>query len=518
MANSRILLREPSQVLRTLFSLLFFVVLWLGLVHLYRMNAVFPFWYHWDEEFKAVQVIFNIRNLHHPLLLLNTAAILEQLNDPGTYNSQHVTELGRLASAGFASAGVCILLWTAVKIKGVPAGFFVFCLVAFHPRLFELAHYFKEDSALFFGWSSVIGAARLYQRSPSSKTAFLFGIAAGLAVSGKYIGIIASLCALACVLIDHRKRVPVFLLGAVTTFCLINYQALLQPGGALEKIQWEVGQQLNNQTFVKSPLTMLWLDLGPAGTVLFAASLPVLFIGSKHDRSVLLLAFAAMSVYFIALSHISRMMDRYMLMIEVSVWWLIALGLAQILRISFISVRPLFRNLLFISAVLFCLWRLQTFPAAWEFFSAEDSRLQTARQLEGLVEPGDKLMLDFDVLFPGDVHYADGYFSQQSWQGWIPSYPSRVVQHWYKHDGEDMFETLLADGITLVAVSPRYVSRYKRIPTTTTIGHFRDVQWRRPFYERLFAEGELILENEGVPGTFVAPPLQVFRIAPPPGE
>jgi hypothetical protein len=147
-------------------------------------------------------------------------------------------------------------------------------------------------------------------------------------------------------------------LGAVRTFFLINYQALLQPGGALEKIQWEVGQQLNNQTFVESPLTMLWQDLGPAGTVMFAVSLPVLFIWNKRDRSVLLVAFAAMSLYSIPLTRISRMMNRYMLMIEVSVWWLIALGLAQILRISFISARPLFRNLLCISAVLFCLWRL----------------------------------------------------------------------------------------------------------------------------------------------------------------
>jgi 4-amino-4-deoxy-L-arabinose transferase-like glycosyltransferase len=72
------------------------------------------------------------------------------------------------------------------------------------------SQYFKEDPALFFGWSSVIGAASLDQRKPSSKTAFLFGIAAGLAVSGKYVGIIASLCALAYVLIDQRKRVPIF--------------------------------------------------------------------------------------------------------------------------------------------------------------------------------------------------------------------------------------------------------------------------------------------------------------------
>lgn len=84
----------------SLFSLVVFSLF----LFVYTRNSTFPFWYHWDEEGKAAQIITNTRNMNHPLLLLNTAAFLEKGIQPGSENFQHVTHVGRITAAGFTAA------------------------------------------------------------------------------------------------------------------------------------------------------------------------------------------------------------------------------------------------------------------------------------------------------------------------------------------------------------------------------------------------------------------------------
>ena len=62
-----------------LFLLIWGGLLGVGLFWVYTRNADFPFWYHWDEGGKAAQVISGTRNMNHPQLLLNGAALLERM-------------------------------------------------------------------------------------------------------------------------------------------------------------------------------------------------------------------------------------------------------------------------------------------------------------------------------------------------------------------------------------------------------------------------------------------------------
>lgn len=452
---------------RLALTLLWSGLLWIFLAGLYSRSLNFPFWYHWDEESKALQVIDGNRNLNHPQLLLNTATLVERLVRSGSLDVQHVTILGRLVSVSFAAGAVVLLAQTATGMFGPWAGALTALLVGLHPRVFILAHFFKEDPALMFGWAAVLRTALLVRQHPTRRTALLLGIAAGLAVSGKYIGIIATLGALAMLLPKPTRRLlgPA-LAGILLTVILINLQAMLQLGHALERIQWEVHHQLNNETGSPPPWVLWWRDTGWVG--------------------------------------------RYMLMVEVNTWWFIALllgcGLSS-LKTSASSTRRAATGLAILAA---CLWRLQTFPPAWRNFHTEDSRVATAKALESLARPGDRLMTDLRVLFPGGPH------ANRTIHGWIPAYPLEAILHWREEDGDDLFETLLERGFTLVAISPDDVQRYLDLPGLITFGQFRDMQWRVPFYQRLFAEAELILETNPQASSFVAPHLKVFRIAPPP--
>lgn len=496
---------------RLALTLLWSGLLWILLAGLYSRGLNFPFWYHWDEESKALQVIDGTRNLNHPQLLLNTTTLVERLVRPGSQDVQHVTILGRLVSVGFAAGAVVLLAQTATGMFGPWAGALTALLVGLHPRVFILAHFFKEDTALMFGWAAVLRAALLVRQHPTRRTALLLGIAAGLAVSGKYIGIIATLGALAMLLPKPTRRLLApALAGILLTVILINLQAMLQLSHALERIQWEVHHQLNNETSSPPPWVLWWRDTGWVGSLLFAASMPLLLRHPRRDPAVLWLAFGTAGVYFLILSGITRMVGRYMLMVEVNTWWLIALllgcGLSS-LKTSASSTRRAATGLAILAA---CLWRLQTFPPAWRNFHTEDSRVATAKALESLARPGDRLMMDLRVLFPGGPH------ANRTIHGWIPAYPLEPILHWREEDGDDLFETLLERGFTLVAISPDDVQRYLDLPGLITFGQFRDIQWRVPFYQRLFAEAELILETNPQASSFVAPHLKVFRIAPPP--
>jgi len=484
------------------------LLLWTALFWLYTRNSDFPFWYHWDEAGKAEQVISGTRNLNHPQLLLNTASILERFVRPGSGDLQHVTNLGRICSAAFSASAVVLLSICAFLLAGRWGYALAALFVALHPRVFELSHFFKEDTALLFGWAAVLCAAGFFGKHRNPKWALVLGVACGLAVSGKYAGLIIALCALIFALLHSRRLAGITLAAMLATFALINFQALLDPGMAVERIQWELHHQLNNETGVSPPWVLAWADLGLAGTLLFAAG--ILFnLRPAPFRPLFLLALAAQLVYFAALCFITRMVPRYMLIIDVSTWWVIALGLARLLQTPRLRTKPA------VFALAFCLvlgvagWRIQSFQSAWRLFSGEDTRINMALQLDDLAEPGDVLMMDFRVLFPG------AYAPQREWHGWVPSVSMRPVAHWSGEWGEDMFATLLEQGVTLVAVAPGYALRYLEAPAHLDFGQFRDVRWRQPFYKRLYAEGTLLLEKTGAAESFLAPHLQLYRIAGP---
>ena len=501
-----------------LFLLIWGGLLGVGLFWVYTRNADFPFWYHWDEGGKAAQVISGTRNMNHPQLLLNGAALLERMVRPGSGDLQHVTQLGRIASAFFTAGAVVLLSWTAFWVAGGWGAVLTAGLVGFHPHVFELSHYFKEDTALMFGWAAVLFAAGVMLRYPRRSSALLLGFVCGLAVSGKYAGVFVALPALGLVVIAYRRFADLTLAALAGTFALINFQAIRDPGLAVERIQRELLQQMENATHLAPPWEMAWADLGLAGLVLWVVCLAVWWhpgeaeansaaLGERERRALLLLALTAQLSYFAGLCMITRMNARYMLMVDVTTWWVTGIGLGRALAAVSLRKQPVLTLAGWLLLLGLAGVRGQKFGEEWVRFSSADTRVRMAKQLEDHVKPGDLLLMDILVRLPGT------YAPQRDIGGWVPEVKIRPIGLWSAEMGEDMFETLLAEGVTLVMVTPDEVNRRLEAPADAEVGRFRDVRWRQPFYRRLFAEGTLLLQEEGHPGTVRSPPLLLYRIA-----
>ena len=155
----------------------------------------FPFFYHPDEPDKVEQVITGKWNFHHPLLMLASAKLATELLHTG-HDSQAVVVVGRYASAVFASIAVVGFALLGYLRRG-PMGFLtVALLLGLHHQLFELAHYFKEDTALLMGMGLSFLAIGLYWEKQSVPRLLFLGVTCGLSVSAKYLGVVMIIPAL----------------------------------------------------------------------------------------------------------------------------------------------------------------------------------------------------------------------------------------------------------------------------------------------------------------------------------
>ncbi|MCX6968291.1 MAG: phospholipid carrier-dependent glycosyltransferase [Verrucomicrobia bacterium] len=216
-----------------------------------RSNA-FPFYYHPDEPVKVKQIQTAHWNFNHPMLMLTTARLAVNGIGAEAANPQRVVEVGRWVSAGFAAAAVALLAALAWKIGGRFAGISAGLLLLTNHQLFELAHYFKEDTALLFGTSAWLLALALYAKRPDWTTAAGVGVGAALALSGKYVGIFAPLLSL--LLIPHYAQpgrrgalLGGFLAALAAVFALVNLPLLLQMGTFESSFHREVGLVLHGQ-------------------------------------------------------------------------------------------------------------------------------------------------------------------------------------------------------------------------------------------------------------------------------
>ena len=160
------------------------LALFFGSLILFTRDNVFSFSYHPDEDGKTFQIIQRERNFHHPLLLLNATDLAVHLaRVPLT--SQAVAVAGRWVSAAFAAGAAAALAVVGFYRGGWIAAWAVGLLVATHGKLYEAAHYFKEDTALVFGLAIFLLAAEMFSRTPTIRTLRFLAIGSALAASGK---------------------------------------------------------------------------------------------------------------------------------------------------------------------------------------------------------------------------------------------------------------------------------------------------------------------------------------------
>src|SRR6185295_5663772 len=155
-------------------------------------------------------------------------------------------------------------------------------------------------------------------------------------------------------------------------------------------------------------------------------------------------ALATMVFYFAGLLFVARIVPRYMLPIYLVSWWFVGIGAVWLMRRAARHRFALLLSCTLVAALVMI--RVEEGRSGWRQFSGPDTRLELARQLDRLATAGDRVMLDFTVNLPGP------YAEQRQVEGWMSATPMRPVAHWNPARGPDMYESILREGFTLVAV------------------------------------------------------------------
>jgi len=468
----------------------------------------FPSTYHPDEPSKARQVLNGEYNFHHPMLMLTaTEAWLHLSGTPA--EAEPVTVAGRTVSAFFTSGAVFFLVLLAAIFAGPGAAVAAGALLVSNHELFELAHYFKEDPALLFGLSAFFLALAAFDRSPTMGRAAALGAALGLAISGKYLGAVATPLA-AILLWQNRDRLPLgralwpALAGLGLVLVSANLPILLHPALFADGFTREVDFVVAGHKGITRSVPH-----GVYGAVFREATNPalwVLLVGYAvtlivRRRSVsrsewMLVAFAI--GYTILLSFSPKTHHRYFLPVTALLLVFSALGAITLPRLRWRD-RPIFGPVPpgMIAAGLVVIALTVQAPKFLAYFNgfSHEGRAAMAEYLRAHVPPGTIVVqdkrVDLDALgapydLRGKLFAAD----------------------------EGTIDELRAEGIRYVAVAEGDYGRFFLKNHEATADGAEDYQRRKIFYQRLFADGTRLFECP--PGTlqYLQPHLMLYELPP----
>jgi Dolichyl-phosphate-mannose-protein mannosyltransferase len=314
------------------------VLAWPVLLFAYTWMNAFPSAWHWDEPSKVQQILTDDWNFNHPQLLLTATRVVLWLFDR-TPSAQGVLLAGRFCSAAFTAASVVVLALLAKKLSGNLAGWCALLWIGSGAFTFGLAHYFKEDTALIFGLSVFAFFLTRFEESPIATHAVFLGIGAGLAASGKYIGLAVLPLALIGAFLLARKvgsgsvRLTVIVaVSSLATFALVNLSGLTHLFAFSGAMKREFLHVLTEHGGFISPIT----DPVLVAQVLTCANLALLgllaFIVLRRNelrRRFVLAALILLPLLFLALAQLSVIkLERYTLPTIVFVQCLGACGIA----------------------------------------------------------------------------------------------------------------------------------------------------------------------------------------------
>ena len=148
----------------------------------------FPLGTHADETSKVLAVLRHFNNFNHPLLMLHLARATNAL--AGLTDPQQVVELGRALAVLAGALGVFATYLLAREALPAPAALAASAAVAMTPLVAMHARFFKED--IFLLPLVLVSVLALIEtlKAPTLRRALLLGLAAGLAATAKYLGIV----------------------------------------------------------------------------------------------------------------------------------------------------------------------------------------------------------------------------------------------------------------------------------------------------------------------------------------
>jgi hypothetical protein len=485
------------------------LVLFVASLALFTRDNRFAFDYHPDEDGKTHQIIERERNFHHPLLLLNATDLAVHLTGTPKTN-QRVVIVGRWVSAAFAAAAVAALAFVAFYRAGWLAAWAVGLLVATHDKLYEAAHYLKEDTALMFGIALFFVAVEMFARQPSTRTLRVLGIAAAMAASGKYIGFLALLFALPLVtrarLIEGRWKH--FLLAFGLVFLVLNLPPTTHPSNPFKSLKREVAgvagghRGLTRDVPHAKYFSELRDDLSVPVLALAGISLLAL-LASARKRTAAEWTLAAFPLVFITiLSFSPKAGGRYLLPVTTLLCVLAGLGVVEIARLLPQGAPRLWANVIIAggtACLLFAQWPL--LRTTMDDFRHDD-RVELAAWVRANVPP--------DAIIVED-HRVNLAASSSGDESGKPQIPQQVFDNDYAADLGTLDE--MKDwGTVYVAVSKRAYERYFSKNLKPRDSEKADYERRKEFYVRLFAEGELVWERESRGIVYLQPGLRLYRL------
>jgi len=481
----------------------------------------FAYSYHPDEAGKTGQVIGGSRNFHHPLLMLSATDIVSRVSflprEPQT-----VVEIGRWVSAVFAAGAVVALALLARLRYGAVAGWGAGIAVALQVDLFETAHYMKEDPALLFGLALSLFAAQVWWSKPDARSLRFLAIACGIAVSGKYLGVIALLFALPLVIwarhaepsLDRPARLKHFGLAYALTFLICNLPLFaLKLSSPFRSIRNEMKGVAGGHRGITREI--------PHGEYLetLHENVPVIVLGLATAYALFLLGTARRRTaaewatllfplgYLAAISCSPKIADRYLLPVSVLIPFLAVLGAAEIARLIASQKQrgwQICAQLLLAGLIVWiCRAQWPALRRAYDGFTHDDP---------AAVAAWIKNNLPLDAVIAED-HRVNLSPTKANGVSKNARVPQKVYNANFAPDLGTLDE-LRAQGVTHVAICKQSYGRYFKDETKPREGAKTTFDQRQEFYAEVLEQGELV--QEWPPGTisYLQPGIKLFRVAP----
>ena len=514
------------------------VVLGLGTWVLHTQHHQFPYFYHPDEPGKGEQLITGRWNFNHPMLLLSsTQAAVRMMKVP--VESQAVVEVGRTVSALLMAVAVVAFSLTAYLWRGWWAALITGVALALHHQLYELSHYFKEDSALLMGLACAILAATAFSQRPTVWRAAVLGAGCALAISGKYLGVVALAIALPTLWLEgppeRRSKTGVAFGGALLLGLLvINWPLVADLLGATGAGTFKKNFSNDLQLVVKGqggltrsvPHFLYW-------NVLVDNTTPVIWLllvafgaawrwqdpaGKTAERLTVLLPI----VLAIGLSFSPKENDRYFLPVSAVLTMLAAIGVTHAPRLVVQWARNFSRPLanrlagpekrVWIMGVLAGLllllqltgwWRTKPGLLQYQEAFANDDTAETLAWLQAELPAGTLVGIGPRTGVPVPERK-----NNQDRMRIVPA-SIRVTQ---LKPEKDSVESLRARGVQYVIISETNYGRYFRGDLRTQDASNTSFQTAKAFYESLLRQGTLVLEKDRSTVIYLHPGLRVYRL------
>ena len=507
-ANNRRSAREIQQQC-LIASAIFVAALWL-----YTRHNDFPFYYHPDEPGKVAQIRDGTRNFNHPLLLLSATELAAWVRG-GVATCQEIVEIGRWCSALFAATAVALFSWLGFNRFGVIGGLSAGITLLIQRRLYEHAHFMKEDAALLAGIALTFVAIDAFWRRPTMLRVLLLGATAGLAASGKYIGVVMLPIAAAALMLRRDgslgawRQAVAFTSALLLVAAVINYPAVLSLGSLAAGFTGEI-TRLNSRGGVESdfsPLdwTQRFLDLSPFLLALFLYHLQFAIRNFRRLTlpDVLLTVFPLVLGFILSFS--SKQSGRHVLPAVMVAAFLASMAVIRLAtelqerRVRYAA--PLTAAFL----ILACGYDLFATSVLDRGFQ-RDHRRELVKWIAANVPHTATIGVEDRVGIP--------YDKPRRFCEVPPPFPQPVRGARWAADLGSLDE-LRASGMTHIAVTGSQADVFVEESDEAARARDEAFQRRRDFYQRLFAEGRLVWSRETGNVGVLNPSLRLYEIAPP---